>query len=210
MSAKKVSGIVRQSLSYLSTVLPANHCWLKGTLPYTAYVFRASEVCVSWHPHSRALYALPRVSSPFYFPSPLNVCHAHARRLERTKHWIRYQLNLPGVQGDVFRNQDNNEWYKAGVKLVQDNVKLKANTNTAKSAILFLGDGMGITTITATRFLDGQQKGNTGEENILSWEVFPWSALAKTYTVDQQGTDSASSATAFLTGIKTDNGKSKP
>ncbi|KAM7434986.1 hypothetical protein ABFA07_015035 [Porites harrisoni] len=65
---------------------------------------------------------------------------------------------------------------------------------------------MGITTITATRFLDGQQKGNTGEENILSWEEFPWSALAKTYTVDQQGTDSASSATAFLTGIKTDNG----
>ena len=75
---------------------------------------------------------------------------------------------------------------------------------------MFLGDGMGITTITATRFLDGQQKGNTGEENILSWEEFPWSALAKTYTVDQQGTDSASSATAFLTGIKTDNGKSKP
>ena len=73
---------------------------------------------------------------------------------------------------------------------------------------MFLGDGMGITTITATRILDGQQKGNTGEENVLSWEVFPWSALAKTYTVDQQGTDSASSATAFLTGIKTDNGKS--
>ncbi|CAH3032323.1 unnamed protein product, partial [Porites lobata] len=120
---------------------------------------------------------------------------------------LRYQLKyLSGVQGDVFRNQNNNEWYKAGVKLVEDNIKLKPNTNTAKSAILFLGDGMGITTITATRILDGQQKGNTGEENVLSWEVFPWSALAKTYTVDQQGTDSASSATAFLTGIKTNDG----
>ncbi|XP_073258297.1 alkaline phosphatase-like [Porites lutea] len=111
-----------------------------------------------------------------------------------------------GVNGDIFRNQDNNAWYTAGVKLVEDNLKLKANNNTAKSAILFLGDGMGITTITATRFLDGQQKGQTGEENVLSWEVFPWSALAKTYSVNEQGTDSASTATAFLTGIKTDSG----
>ena len=121
-----------------------------------------------------------------------------------------YGFIFPGVNGDIFRNQDNNAWYKAGVKLVEDNLKLKANTNTAKSAILFLGDGMGITTITATRFLDGQQKGHTGEENVLSWEVFPWSALAKPYSVNEQGTDSASTATAFLTGIKTDSGMFKP
>ena len=136
------------------------------------------------------------------------------KELKASDHMTTYQCPwrfiFPGVNGDIFRNQDNNEWYKAGVKLVEDNFKLKPNTNTAKSAILFLGDGMGITTITATRILDGQQKGNTGEENVLSWEVFPWSALAKTYTVDQQGTDSASSATAFLSGIKTDNGKFKP
>ena len=97
-------------------------------------------------------------------------------------------------------------WYKQGVKLIQDNLKVKPNTNTAKNAILFLGDGMGITTVTATRILDGQMKGEPGEENVLSWEVFPWTAQVKTYTVDQQGTDSASSATAFLNGIKTNNG----
>ena len=111
------------------------------------------------------------------------------------------------MKGDIFRNQDDNSWYKEGVKLVQDNVKLKPNSNTAKSAILFLGDGMGITTITATRFLDGQQKGKSGERNVLSWEVFPWSALAKPYAVNLQGTDSASSATAFLNGIKTNDSK---
>ena len=111
------------------------------------------------------------------------------------------------MEGNIFRNQDDNSWYKEGVKLVEDNLKVKPNLNTAKSAILFLGDGMGITTITATRFLDGQQKGKTGEENVLSWEVFPWSALAKPYAVDLQGTDSASSATAFLNGIKTNEGK---
>ena len=93
-----------------------------------------------------------------------------------------------------------------GVKLIEDNLKIKPNTNTAKSAILFLGDGMGISTITATRFLVGQSKGKQGEETVLSWELFPWTALAKTYAVNLQGTDSASSATAFLNGIKTNEG----
>ena len=114
-----------------------------------------------------------------------------------------------GVRADIFRNQDNNMWYKEGVKLIESNLKIKPNTNTAKSAILFLGDGMGITTITATRFLVGQMANNHegGEETVLSWEVFPWTALAKTYAVDLQGTDSASSATAFLNGIKTNEGE---
>ena len=115
--------------------------------------------------------------------------------------------HLLGVKGDIFRNQDDNSWYKEGVKLVEDNLKVKPNLNTAKSAILFLGDGMGITTITATRFLDGEQRGKSAEKNVLSWEMFPWSALAKTYAVNLQGTDSASCATAFLNGIKTNKGK---
>ena len=84
---------------------------------------------------------------------------------------------------------------------------MKPNTKTAKNAILFLGDGMGITTITAARILDGQMKGQTGEENVLSWEEFPWAALAKTYAIDIQGADSASSATAFLNGVKTNDGR---
>ena len=78
---------------------------------------------------------------------------------------------------------------------------------TAKNAILFVGDGMGITTITSARILDGQMKGQSGEENVLSWESFPWSGQVKTYCVDQQGADSAASATAILSGIKTKDGK---
>ncbi|XP_022794922.1 alkaline phosphatase-like isoform X2 [Stylophora pistillata] len=114
---------------------------------------------------------------------------------------------LAGVNGDIFANQDENAWYEQGVKLIKDNVKVKPNTDTAKSAVLFLGDGMGISTVTAARIFDGQQKNmEYGEENVLSWEVFPWTALVKTYTVDMQGTDSASSATAFLNGIKTNGG----
>lgn len=107
------------------------------------------------------------------------------------------------ASGNILTNQDGNQWYQDGVKLIQQNLKTKPNTNTAKNAILFVGDGMGITTVTAARILDGQLKNKSGEENVLSWEEFPWSALAKTYCLDLQGADSASSATALLTGVKT-------
>ena len=111
-----------------------------------------------------------------------------------------------GVTGDSVNNQENNPWYTDAVSLIKENLKIEPNKETAKSSILFVGDGMGFSTITAARILGGQLKGETGEENVLSWEVFPWSALVKTYAVNLQGTDSASSATAFLSGIKTNEG----
>ncbi|XP_076061871.1 alkaline phosphatase, tissue-nonspecific isozyme-like isoform X2 [Oratosquilla oratoria] len=73
----------------------------------------------------------------------------------------------------------------------------------AKNVILFLGDGMSITTLTAARIYKGQLKGQNGEEGRLVWENFPQVGLSKTYTVDRQVPDSASTATAFLTGVKT-------
>ncbi|MCY4060010.1 MAG: alkaline phosphatase, partial [Gammaproteobacteria bacterium] len=39
--------------------------------------------------------------------------------------------------------------------------------------ILFVGDGMGVSTVTAARILDGQNKGLAGEENLLAFEHFP-------------------------------------
>ena len=47
----------------------------------------------------------------------------------------------------------------------------------------------------------------TGEENVLSWEKFPYSALSKTYNTDQQVPDSAGTATAFMTGVKAKAGR---
>ena len=49
----------------------------------------------------------------------------------------------------------------------------------AKNVILFLGDGMDLTTITAARILKGQQKGNTGPEDALMWDKFDHVALSK-------------------------------
>lgn len=73
----------------------------------------------------------------------------------------------------------------------------------AKNVILFVGDGMGIATITAARIYDGQTRGETGEENSLSFERFPNVALVKTYNTNQQVPDSAGTATAMNSGIKT-------
>jgi len=46
---------------------------------------------------------------------------------------------------------------------------------------------MNIPTVTAARILEGQQRGETGEENVLSFEQFPYTAFSKTYAVDTQG-----------------------
>ena len=73
----------------------------------------------------------------------------------------------------------------------------------AKNIILFIGDGMGVSTVTAARIFDGQSKGMRGEENELSFERFPNLALVKTYNTNQQVSDSAGTATAMLTGQKT-------
>src|SRR5210317_272767 len=71
------------------------------------------------------------------------------------------------------------------------------------NVILFLGDGMGMATITAARIFDGQSRGEPGEENILPFETFPNVALVKTYKTNQQVPDSAGTATAIHTGTKT-------
>ena len=76
----------------------------------------------------------------------------------------------------------------------------------ARNVILFIGDGMGVSTVTAIRILDGQEKGMQGEENVLSFEHFPHVALSKTYELDQQVGASAGTATAMLTGQKTKSG----
>lgn len=79
-------------------------------------------------------------------------------------------------------------------------------SSAAKNVILFIGDGMGVSTVTAIRILDGQVKGMQGEENILSFERFPNVALSKTYQVNQQVSESAGTATAMMTGSKTNAG----
>ena len=73
----------------------------------------------------------------------------------------------------------------------------------AKNVVFFLGDGMGISTITAARIFAGQAQGATGEEHALAFDRFPHLALIKTYNTDAQVPDSAGTITAITTGQKT-------
>lgn len=76
----------------------------------------------------------------------------------------------------------------------------------AKNVILFIGDGMGISTITAARIYAGQKQGQTGEEFVLPFERFGNVALVKTYNTNAQVPDSAGTATAIHSGSKTSMG----
>ncbi|NWQ82673.1 PPBI phosphatase, partial [Columbina picui] len=62
--------------------------------------------------------------------------------------------------------------------------------------------GFGIPSLTATRILKGQQEGHLGPETPLAMDTFPYVALSKTYSVDRQVPDSASTSTAYLCGVK--------
>lgn len=66
-----------------------------------------------------------------------------------------------------------------------------------KNIILLVGDGMGLTQITA---------GMIANDNKLELERFPFVGLIKTSSSDDLITDSAAGATAFSTGEKTYNG----
>lgn len=72
-----------------------------------------------------------------------------------------------------------------------------ATNRTAKNVILMVGDGMGLTQISA---------GLYSNSNTLHLERFNNIGLHKSYSSDALITDSAAGATAFASGIKTYNG----
>ncbi len=94
------------------------------------------------------------------------------------------------------------DWAQGGEQFIAESKRLFPNARKAKNVILFVGDGMGVSTVTAARILEGQMRGNTGEENRLFFETLPYLALSKTYSWDQQTSDSAPTMTAMVTGFK--------
>lgn len=98
------------------------------------------------------------------------------------------------------------QWFDNGQNTVINNGSKLNSTKRAKNVILFIGDGMGISTVTAARILDGQNKGKFGEENMLSFDKLDNVALSKTYSTNFQTPDSAGTMTAMMTGVKTGSG----
>ena len=65
---------------------------------------------------------------------------------------------------------------------------------------------MGISTITAARIYAGQSAGEDGESHHLAMDDLPYSALSKTYSHNFQIADSAGTAVAMVSGVKTLSG----
>jgi alkaline phosphatase len=70
---------------------------------------------------------------------------------------------------------------------------------TPKNVIFFLGDGMGMTTMTAARIY------SVGEDGELTMDTLPETAFVKTFSNNAQVTDSAPSMSAYMTGVKMNN-----
>ncbi|NWU05826.1 PPBT protein, partial [Cephalopterus ornatus] len=105
------------------------------------------------------------------------------------------------------REKDPEYWRRQAQETLRNALRLqRLNQNVAKNLILFLGDGMGVSTVTAARILKGQLQHGQGEESLLEMEKFPYVALAKTYNTNAQVPDSAGTATAYLCGVKANEG----
>ncbi|XP_063828779.1 alkaline phosphatase isoform X2 [Ostrinia nubilalis] len=91
---------------------------------------------------------------------------------------------------------DQQYWNDLAKQELEEALQLKWNTRTAKNVIVFVGDGMGPNTVTATRMYKG------GESHRLVYEKFPHIGLLKTYSADKMVPDSACTATALFSGVK--------
>ena len=105
-------------------------------------------------------------------------------------------------------HQTDSVWFKEANANIDMKVKTMNTPATAKNVILFVGDGMGIVTLTTARIFEGQSiaANQGGEEHELYFETFPHTALVKTYNTNSQVPDSAGTMTAMVSGLKTDIG----
>lgn len=90
------------------------------------------------------------------------------------------------------KQEINNTTYTEVPVSMQDN-----QPEVAKNIILLIGDGMGVTQITAGMYANG---------NKIAFEEFKKIGFHKNYAYDNLVTDSAAGATAFSCGKKTYNG----
>jgi alkaline phosphatase len=102
--------------------------------------------------------------------------------------------------------QADSVWLKDAQAILDARVAATPLTGTAKNIILIVGDGNDVASAYATRLYMGQKAGGFGDEFVMHQETFPYVALLKTYLVNAQTPDSAPTATAMNTGVKTDDG----
>jgi len=108
----------------------------------------------------------------------------------------------------VTRHQDETMFVATGAPV--DPAAAKAGTaragtkaipaSASKNLILFVGHGYGIVPMTATRIYAN------GENGELAIDRFPETALVRTASRNASSADSAAAMTAYMTGVRVDNG----
>lgn len=110
---------------------------------------------------------------------------------------------VPGLWANEAENTSK-YWLDREAKTLERLLDQRPIERRAKNIILFLGDGMGIATVTAARIMAGQRiNPQGGEEHELNMDKLPYSAFSRTYSVNQQTPDSAPTMTAIVSGVKT-------
>jgi alkaline phosphatase len=77
--------------------------------------------------------------------------------------------------------------------------EVQEDLKPTKNVVFFLGNGMGITTLTAARIYA------VGEEGALTLDTLPETGFVHTYSNNAQVTDSAAAMSAYMTGVKVNN-----
>ena len=112
---------------------------------------------------------------------------------------IAFLINsIPIPEGSIADKDAFLETLPEGKPLIQK--ELIPVENKAKNIILLISDGMSLTQVSSYRLLKG------GPNERIAVDTFPVSGIVLTHSKDAIVTDSASSATAFSTGKKTNNG----
>ena len=112
---------------------------------------------------------------------------------------IAFLINsIPIPEGSIADKDAFLETLPEGKPLVQK--ELLPVSEKAKNIILLISDGMSLSQVSSYRLLKG------GPNERIAVDKFPISGIVLTHSQDAIVTDSASSATAFSTGKKTNNG----
>lgn len=78
-----------------------------------------------------------------------------------------------------FFHVDRQFWIENGKDKVAEKLKYVNKRGVAKNIIMFLGDGMSLTTLAASRIYKGQMEKRSGENEYLSFEKFPFVGMSK-------------------------------
>jgi alkaline phosphatase len=130
------------------------------------------------------------------------------QQLETELDTINHYINEINIQLETLQESNTDlqtrikelETTKPPLIIEKNEIKLDINnTGSVKNIILLIGDGMGVGQLSATEFENG--------EEILAITGIPYMSLVTTHSKSHFVTDSAASATALATGIKTNNGR---